>query len=669
MINYSDHEAVLRAFRDDMAADSDRRKKMREIENFLYAENGQWESKIWNRFSRRYRGTFDMCKPEVERIWSSMAKNDFDIRVKPAGSGADKKNAQRFDGVIRQVEELSGAPHEYKQAIRGGIEIGFDSLMASHRYVDSDSFDQNLVIQKVANPIDRLWFGYHERQTAEDAPHATLLGEVSATDGEKKYGRKIVSIGTENEADTWKSKRDNLVIGRIFYKKTESRTLYLLSDGRVIDDESILDEMREAGITVEHSRKRPKVTVVYREFDEKGWLDDEKPTPFKHLPFAPMRPNFKVHNGKVSSRGAVEPLMDQQRVMNYGMSRAVDDYALSAKEKLLVGSSQAKGREKEFTSYSTSDHEVQLYDDTSNSNPPIKVPANQGSAGLQQLLSLTERSMEKTAGTFGANPQNNTGLQSDVGLQRLENAAQESNIEYADAAQTAICHLAKILIGAVPNVHPEGSRVITRGEDGAIEEIVLGQRILDDETGEVKEVIDLHSGVYNVTCSIGATFANRRAEASDRLIKYAEVNPNILDMSQDVLLNNDDTPGMDVVAERVRLQMVMVGKIPETQLTEEEKQMLQGQERAQDPAELIGQAELLKAETEAESSVIDQEIKFAELDQKQQRLDFDKEKQSLELLLTQQSAIAKTLNDLSKAVENLQGSPLAAVPAQHIAEL
>ena len=52
MINYSDHEAVLRAFRDDMAADSDRRKKMREIENFLYAENGQWESKIWNRFSR-----------------------------------------------------------------------------------------------------------------------------------------------------------------------------------------------------------------------------------------------------------------------------------------------------------------------------------------------------------------------------------------------------------------------------------------------------------------------------------------------------------------------------------------------------------------------------------------------------------------------------------------
>lgn len=672
MIDYTDHTAFLKQFKADQEADSDRREAMREIQAFLHHPQGQWEPSIARKFTGKPKYTFDRCTPLVESVWGKMAENDFDIKVRPDGGGATKENGKRIDGLVRKIERLSNATQIYKQAGKGGIEIGFDCAMVTHKYVDSDSFDQDLLIEHIPNALDRVWFGPFEKPTAEDAPHVTVLGLVPAND-EKRYGRKVVSIGTEASKETWTYKREQAVIGRVFYKDNTPRKLYLMSDDSILSDEDkpAFDELAAEGITVIAERNRPKSTVMRREFDEQGWLGEAKPTPFKILNVVPLLPNFRVIEGKVISRGIVEKRMDEQRVLNYAGSRGVDDFALSAKEKLMVGASQAKGREDEFTNYSTSEAEVQLYEDQANATPPYKVPANQGSGGLQQILTMAETSMERGAGVFGINPQNNTGLQSNVALERLENRGDIGTYEYFSAQETMICQIAKVLVGAIPGVYKKGRAATILKEDGSDEEITLGKRVVDQQTGQEIEVIDLSTGIYDVTCDIGPAFANRRAEANEGLLNLAGIDPSIIAEAKDVLLNNHDAPGMDVVAERVRLNMVRSGLIPESQMTEEEKQLLsemQGEQTA-DPAQLIGEAELLKAQTQAESAQLDQQIKMIELQQKQQKLDFEQEKQSMELLLKQNMDIAKTLSDLSSSVERLAGTPLAAVPAQQIIDL
>ena len=65
-----------------------------------------------------------------------------------------------------------------------------------------------------------------------------------------------------------------------------------------------------------------------------GWQDDKpKKTVFKDwLPIVPVLANFDVIDGKVIYYGAVEKLMDPQRVFNYTKSREVEEGALAPRE-------------------------------------------------------------------------------------------------------------------------------------------------------------------------------------------------------------------------------------------------------------------------------------------------------------------------------------------------
>lgn len=665
MTDYTDHASVIKAFNYDQSAENDRRSEMRDVRSFLHTPSGQWESSVKSKMAVSY--TFDRCNPLVDFISGEMEKNDFDIRITPNGSGATDKKAKRVDGLVRNIEQISNAKNAYKQAGRGGVEVGFDCVEVKNKYCDTDSFDQDLIIDHIPDSIDRVWFGSFEKETAEDAPHVFVLSNISVDKFDSKYklNRKPVGIGKASHYNYEHYKRDGVDIGRVLYKEYDQKEIHRMSDGSVVDGEDLeqLAHLNALGITIDATRSRDKVRIMSRLFDQHGWLKEEELTPFKLLPVVPLLPNFRIIDGKVYSRGAIEKRMDEQRVLNYAATKQIIDSVLSGKEKLAIGETQASGREDELNSFSTSKSEVFIYNDHKNRTPPYKIPASQGSVALQQVIGMAEQSIEKGAGVFGVNPENNKGLQSDVALERLENRGQAGTYEYYSAQETMIGHIGKVCISAIPEIYPAQSKRTQRilNEDGSTEEIELGAQ--DDEG-----IIDLNIGKYDVTCSAGTAYQNRKAEANKGILEMAAIQPDIIPISADIMLKNSDAVGMDVVAERVRLKMVASGLIPENQMTEEEKQMLQAQAGNQepDPMQKVAEAEALKAQTDAENSQIANQIKIIELQQQQEKLDveresksFDNEKAGVELLLKQQVETARALKDLSTAFNNFQGAPHA----------
>jgi len=661
MIDYSEHAAVLKALKADQEADYDRREMMREIHAFLHHKDGQWDPSIRNKFSNRFVGTFDRCTALVEDTWADMAKNEAEIKIRPKGDGATKENANYYSGLIRNIEDFSNADDAYKQAGKLAIEVGFSCVSVDHDYIDADSFDQDLIIKDEPDAIDRIWFeaGF-TKPTAEDANHVHVHFNIPLHEFEEKYKRPPQSIDKDGNCERYFYKANGVTVCRIFWKEAIDRTLYKMSNGEVYseEDKPIFDELALRGITVVASRKRKKIVVKRRLYDAKGWLGDAEDTPFKLLPYIPNLPNFRIAEGKVLSRGIVEKRMDEQRVLNYAGSRAVDDLALSAKEKIWISVEQSEDVESELKSYATSAAPIQRYKAAGGPTPPFKMPGPQGSGGLQQLLEFTEASIERGSGKFGTNPQNNSGLQSDIALQRLENRGNNGTYEYFCSQEVMIQHVAKVCIGSIPSVYDAEREIRILNRDGSHDEITLHKRIVDRQTGKVHEPIDLSVGVYDAICSIGPAYENKRQETNDFIMRLADVDPSIIEEGKDILLNNIDSPGMDILAERVRRNKVLSGSIPEEQLTDDEKEMLQEQSQQQselvDPAMLIGQAEIKKANTEAETAEVNREIKVIELQQKQDKQEFDNSVRSIELMLEEQKQVAQTLKDLASAFKQIQ---------------
>jgi hypothetical protein len=191
--------------------------------------------------------------------------------------------------------------------------------------------------------------------------------------------------------------------------------------------------------------------------------------------------------------------------------------------------------------------------------------------------------------------------------------------------------------------------------------VTINERGLD---GEVLN--DLSKGVYDVVCDIGPAFRNRQEKAVEQIIAMAQYDPTLIPQGKDVLLNNTDSPGMEVLAERARATLMKAGEIPPSQWTEDEKQAAAQAAQAaaqnpppQDPNVMIAQAELEKAH--AKTSEL--QIQSIKLQQEQQKLDFDQQKQHMQMLMDHQKnsideqiKVTQMLNTMADTLNKIKES-------------
>jgi hypothetical protein len=132
--------------------------------------------------------------------------------------------------------------------------------------------------------------------------------------------------------------------------------------------------------------------------------------------------------------------------------------------------------------------------------------------------------------------------------------------------------------------------------------VTLNDTVIDTQTGEPITLNDLTKGQYSITCRAGPSFRNKQQETIETIIEIAKVDPSIITMSGDILLNAIPTAAAMQIGERKRMQMLAQGLIPESQMTDEEKaqmqQKMQTQGQQPDPNMVLAMAEQKKAEAE-----------------------------------------------------------------------
>lgn len=616
-IDYEDHAKVINLLTAAQGADSDMRDQARDAQLFVSKKDGQWEPYWWNANQNKPRYTFDMTCPIVDQVAGEIEQADFDIRVSPAGGDATKDVALTYDGIIRNLENISNAKDVYTSAARGMITTGYDGWRIVQKYADDNSFDQDLMIEKIHNFIDRVWFDpAAEQQDKSDARYCFVLHPVAKDEFDKRWPESNgISVPDDRDGEAYYDKAEVVVIGELLYVEKEERELVLMSNGQTYeaddDFEKVVDDMALVGVTEIKRRKRKVNKVCSRFFDNDGWLGDDKDTVFNRIPVIPVYGNYKIIENKTVYSGVVEKLMDSQRVLNYSMSREIEEGALAPRAKYWMTLTQAAGHEDSLSTMNTNSDPVQFYNvDPEMPGPPQQNGGAMVNPGLRTISEAMRGMIGYSAGMFASNMGDNPGLQSGVAIRSLQNKGDNATYKYNKAVQVAIAATGKVLVDAIPKVYDTERTMRILYEDNSFEMATINQPVIDQQTGEVVMLNDLSQGVYDVICKAGPSFKNRQQETLEMIIEMAKVDPTIMQIAGDVMMQNINSPAADQIAERKRDQMLKAGMIPMSQLTDEEQAQIQQQMaqqgQQQDPASIMAQAEMLKGQAEMARAQIEQ---------------------------------------------------------------
>jgi len=663
MTDFTDHKDVLVGLQVVQDAEEDNRDAAREAHLFVDKRDGQWEPFWFAQNKDRPRYTFDKVGPIVDQICGEMQKADFAVKIKPAGGDSTKDGAQLLDGLVRNIQNISNSSDIYDLAGRNMVTAGLDGWQVKQKFVDDDSFDQDLVIEPISNYIDSVWFWPFKKPDASDAKACVVLEAVPVDEYNQRWPEGSKQSISENRlSEAYYHKIDQIIVGQLYFVEEVARDLLLMSTGRVLEDthelDSVLDELAQGGEKVVKRRTRNKCIVKSHLFDGGGWLGHEQHTVFSMLPVIPVIANFKIFENKLLYRGAVEKMIDAQRVFNYTESRMIEETSMAPRAKYWMTKDQAAGHEDELATLNTNADPMQFY----NADPAAPGPPQQNGGavinpGLQVLSADMNQIINQTAGMFAANMGDNPGLQSGIAIKSLQNKGDRGTIKFFRAMERAICRTCKVIVAAIPAVYDTPRQLRILKEDGSFDLTDVNQPIRDQQTGAMVTTNDLSKGKYDVTCSSGPSFQNRQDETVAAIVEMGQVDASIIEMGGDILFNNISSPGMDLIAERKRLQLFRGGLIPFEQQTEEEQQQTveqQNQEPQQDPLMVAAQAEANKAQVQLEKVIADTEIARSKESRENFKAQMGQQKQQFDMMMEMQKRVVAELNTQAETLKFLR---------------
>lgn len=656
-IDFTEHDKVLIMIKESQDASSDQRSAAREAKLFLSKRDGQWNPYAIDKMNGRFRGTFDMCTPIVDQISGEIEQSDFSLNVSPSGGDSSMDVAKTYDGLIRNIRNVSNADAVFNDASRSNVIGGFDAVEVVQEFIDGDSFDQDLIIKKVPNALDSVWFDLGSvKQDNSDAKWCVKLIAMPAAEYKERFPEgSNQSIGDDRQSVAYFNKADFVTVGQLYYKKKVNIELVRMTNGAVyrVDDkfESVQAELEQQGVTIEKDnegnekrRKRKSWRVHSRLFDGGDWLGGEEKTVFNDLPIIPIYGNFDIFENKVIYFGKIEKLYDQQRILNYAMSRDIEDGALSPRRKYWATGEQIEGYEDTIQTMNTNNDPLQQYNHVEGTPPPFMQGGIEASNGLQTTIANTQQMISASSNSFNALQGNANPLQSGIaGSQQIEQG-NIGSIKWFKSLEVMVCQVGKVLINAIPRVYDSTRQVRILEEDGTSSMVTLHQTVFDEQSQQNVELNDLSKGDYDVVCDFGPAFNSQQKETTRAFLDMAAIDPSFLQQGKDIMLKNLSVPGMDQMAERARVELLNAGMIPEEQWTDEEKQKIaqqqaeaQNQPPQEDPNMVLAraeegkaQADQMNAQTKQQQAQFDSQVTVEQINLEKDKVALEREKLQLD---------------------------------------
>ncbi len=547
--------------------EAENRKRYEEDLKFANADpdNGwQWDEAMRKQriTEKRPHLTINKVKQHNRQITNDARQNKPSIRVLPVDSGADKKTADIFNGLIRHIEANSSADTAYDTAAEFAVDAGLDMGRVTTDYAADDTFDQEIFIRRVKNPL-AVWLDPDIQEAdGSDARFGGFYEDIAKEDFESRYP-DAEPVSWESDASGWVT-QDTIRICEYYTKSEKADTLVAGPDGETFLLSEVQDPEIAKAIKADDSlQKRDVKSPIVKWYllagdqvlEKRDWLG-------KYIPIVRVVGDEIEIDGKTERKGHTRVMKDAQKMYNYWTSSAVEFVALQGKQPYVSPAEAVEGYEKYWDNLNTSNLPYLPYNHVDESGNPIPAPQRQPPPVMAQAymsgMQLASDEMKAASGQYDAQFGQNANQQSGRALNALQRKGDNATFHFVDNVARAIRYTGKILVDLIPKVYDTQRVVRIVGEDGNEDRVQINpeqaQAVTeqqDPQTGEIKEIYNPSVGRYDVVVTVGPSYGTKRQEAFNALTEMSSRNPQLIQMAGDLIMKAADFPMAEQIAERL----------------------------------------------------------------------------------------------------------------------
>lgn len=637
------------------AVDEYEEERAKQLEDLVFCDLEQWPDSIRSARENDPNGarpvlTVDKIGQYITQVCNDMRKNRPAVKARAVDDGADVKTAEIFQGVIRRIEDISSADIAYLTAGESAVKIGEGYWRFITDYEDENSFNQEILIKPIQDTFS-VYLGPHSMPDGSDAEYGFILEDMPR----ERFKREFPKAKSDNQDFTtgmgaadfkyW-TNGETVRVCEYFYFDYEKKDLVQVDDGSSLFkdqyDEFVSQIVEGEPVpAIIATRKTTVKTVKWCKLtgleilEKNDWAG-------KYIPIVKVEGRASFVKGKRRLKGLVRSAKDSLRAYNYWMSTLTEKMALAPKVPFIGAEGQFEGHEQKWAKANTTNYAYLEYKPTTIDGQLAPPPQRQSAAPIEaamiQQLGVIEHDIQTALGMFKASVGQADPQQSGRALMALQSQTDTGTFHFPDNVALSIRHGGRILIDLVPKIYDTPRVVRIMGEDGETGSAQIdpnqpqAMTKRDDGFGNIQTIYNLGVGKYDVTATVGPSYATKRMEQSEMMLQIMQAQPELMGTIGDLLFKSFDWPMADKIAKRLQKALP-----PQLQEPEEGQEEIPPQVQAamqqieQKNQELDQKAQALsQAEQEIEKKAMDTQRKSVEVFVKESQLQTEAAKLELQ---------------------------------------
>lgn len=542
--------------------DADRDNRDRDLEDRTFYKGGkyQWDAAALRQRIGRPTVTINRLPQFVKQVTGDMRQNRPAIRVLPSDDKTDPQLAEVYSAIIRHIENLSGAQRVYSKAGEQAVIGGIAWFRVLTDYLDDSSFEQEIKIEGVRNPLAVVVDPAAKELTRHDMKWLVISELMPVDDFRAAYpDAALTGFDGANEFSEWFT-TDSVRVAEYWEKVPVKRDLVLLSDGstRFADELTEIDAavLEQSGISVVRQRQVTTHKVRWHKVTGVEVLASGE-WRGKYIPFIPVIGEETEVGDEVFRHGLIHHSKDSARSYNFARSAMTEHIASQPKSPYLATAEMVKNHKSAWEGLASSNPQVLLYDPDPRApggRPMREAPPTFASAWYQEA-ELADNDMKATTGIYDASLGRQGNETSGRAIMARDQQGETATYLYIDNQIAAIEQCGRILIDIIPHIYSDERVIRIIGEDDKIE----GYARINARMPDGALFNDISAGQFDLVVTTGPAFATKRIEAADRLMALVQSVPQIGQVAGDAIVRALDIPGGDKIADRVAMALIPPG--------------------------------------------------------------------------------------------------------------
>jgi hypothetical protein len=568
----------------------------------------QWPNELRQSRARDSRPslTINKTRQHALMVQNEIKENLPAVKISPTGGNASYDSAQVYAGVVRHIEYNSNAAGAYANAMTYQVQGGIGYWRITTGYAHEDSFDQEIFIKRVKDPLSVYIDCDCVESDGSDAKYNFVFDDMEVSEFRRKYPKATETIASVTFGKSAWVNKDCVRVAEYMRCVYEDDWLVALpirdEQGQAVEGE--YDTLRMSEIPQQLRKAvREDESIKRRKIETEKWewyliagneIIDRKIWPGKYNPIVRVVGEEMLIEGELERKGHVRNLKDPQRMYNYWTSSAVEQVALQGKQPYMASVQAIKGFESYYANANRLNYSYIPFNGIDDQGNPIAPPQReqppQMAGAYISGMQIAAEEMKMVSGQ--ADP--TMGMQANeiagVAIQRRIKQGDKATFHFIDNLSSSIRYTGKILIDLIPKIYDTPRVIRIRAEDGSDEEIRIDpnqkEALTTQSEGdqEAQRIFNPSVGKYEVVAQAGPAYATRREEAAEAMTAVFSTNPQLMATAGDLFFRMQDFPMAEELAERLSntIPSSVKGEGPTPEEQQLQQQLQDGQQQMQD---------------------------------------------------------------------------------------